>query len=47
MPCQELFDKQTENFKKDILDHKDSLIVTIEAGGVSSWKNILVIKVFL
>ena len=37
MPCQELFDKQSEDFKKDILD-KDSLIVTIEAGNVSSWK---------
>ena len=37
MPCQELFNKQTEDFKKDILDH-NSLIVTIEAGGVSSWR---------
>ena len=40
MPCQELFDKQTDDFKKDILD-KDSLIVTIEAGNVSSWKKYL------
>ena len=37
MPCQELFDKQSNNFKKNILD-EESLIVTIEAGGVSSWK---------
>jgi len=37
MPCQELFDKQSDDFKKDILD-KESLIVTIEAGNVSSWK---------
>ena len=37
MPCQELFDKQSEDFKKNILD-ADSLIVTIEAGNVSSWK---------
>ena len=37
MPCQELFDKQADSFKKDILD-KDSLIVTIEAGSVSSWE---------
>ena len=37
MPCQEIFDKQSDDFKKDILD-QDSLIVTIEAGNVSSWK---------
>ena len=40
MPCQELFDKQSDDFKKDILD-KDTLIVTIEAGNVSSWKKYL------
>ena len=40
MPCQELFDKQPDNFKKDILD-EESLIVTIEAGSVSSWKKYL------
>lgn len=37
MPCQELFDMQSDDFKKDILDH-ESLVVTIEAGCVSSWK---------
>ena len=37
MPCQELFDIQPENYKDDIID-KDSCIVTIEAGSVSSWK---------
>ncbi|MDC3127471.1 transketolase [Candidatus Pelagibacter bacterium] len=37
MPCQEIFDKQSDDFKRDILD-QDSLIVTIEAGTVSSWK---------
>ncbi len=37
MPCQELFDKQSHDFKKDIIDEK-SLIVTIEAGSVSSWR---------
>ncbi len=37
MPCQELFNKQSDDFKKDILDF-DSLIVTIEAGGITSWK---------
>ena len=40
MPCQELFDKQPEDYKKEILD-KDSLIVTIEASSVSSWKKYL------
>ena len=40
MPCQELFDKQSDNFKKDIMD-KDSLIVTIEAGSVLSWNKYL------
>ncbi len=40
MPCQELFDKQSDNFKEDILD-KETLIVTIEAGNVSSWKKYL------
>ncbi len=37
MPCQELFDKQSDDFKKDIID-EDSLIVTIEAGNIGSWK---------
>ena len=40
MPCQELFDKQSDDFKKNILD-EESLIVTIEAGNVSSWKKYL------
>ncbi len=40
MPCQELFDKQSDNFKKNTLD-EESLIVTIEAGNVSSWKKYL------
>ncbi len=40
MPCQELFDKQSDDFKRNILD-KDSLIVTIEAGNVTSWKKYL------
>ena len=40
MPCQELFDKQSDDFKKDILE-EESLIVTIEAGNVSSWKKYL------
>ncbi len=37
MPCMELFDKQAEDYRKDILE-EDSLIVTIEAGSVMSWQ---------
>ena len=37
MPCMELFDKQPDNFRKDILD-EESLIVTLEAGSVVSWQ---------
>ena len=37
MPCQELFDKQPENYKKEILE-QESLIITIEAGCISSWE---------
>ena len=40
MPCQELFDKQSEEYKRDILE-EDSLIVTIEAGNISSWQKYL------
>ena len=37
MPCQELFDKQSDEYKDKILE-KDNLIVTIEAGSVECWK---------
>ena len=37
MPCMELFDKQPEEYRKDILE-ENSLIVTIEAGSISSWQ---------
>ena len=40
MPCHELFEKQTEEFKNDILD-TDALIVSIEAGNVTSWNKFL------
>ncbi len=36
MPCMELFDKQPEDFRKDIIED-DSLIVTLEAGSIISW----------
>jgi transketolase len=37
MPCMELFDKQPEDYRKDILE-EDSLIVTLEAGSIMSWQ---------
>ncbi len=37
MPCMELFDKQSENFRKDIIDH-NSLVVTLEAGSIMPWQ---------
>ena len=37
MPCQELFEIQSDEYKKSILD-EESLIVTIEAGETSNWK---------
>ena len=40
------FEKQSNNFKDDILD-KNSLIVTIENGVFLLGKNILEIKVYL
>ncbi len=40
MPCQELFDSQSEEYKNKILED-DSLIVSIEAGTVSCWHKYL------
>ena len=37
MPCMELFDKQPENYRKDIIE-PNSLVVTLEAGSVVSWQ---------
>ena len=37
MPCMELFDKQSEKYKKDLIE-EDSLVVTLEAGSVTSWQ---------
>jgi len=37
MPCMELFDKQPEDYRKDILE-ENSLIVSLEAGSVMSWQ---------
>ena len=37
MPCMELFDKQPEDFRNDIIE-KESLVVTLEAGSIMSWQ---------
>ncbi len=37
MPCMELFDKQPEDYQKNILE-ENSLIITLEAGSVMSWR---------
>jgi transketolase len=37
MPCMELFDKQPEKYKKDLIED-DSLVVTLEAGSITSWQ---------
>jgi len=37
MPCMELFDKQTEDYRNDIIE-QNSLVVTLEAGSVGSWQ---------
>jgi transketolase len=37
MPCMELFDKQSEEYKKDLIE-EDSLVVTLEAGSIKSWQ---------
>jgi len=37
MPCMELFDKQPEDYKKDIIE-ENSLVVTLEAGSITHWR---------
>ena len=37
MPCMELFDKQPEKYKQNIIE-EDSIVVTLEAGSVASWQ---------
>jgi len=37
MPCMELFDKQPEDYRKDIIE-QEALIFTIEAGSITSWQ---------
>jgi len=49
MPCQELFDQQSVNYKNEIID-KDIPSITIEASCINSWekysKNNMGIKTF-
>ena len=37
MPCMELFDKQSKEFKEDLIE-ESSLVVTLEAGSVTHWQ---------
>ena len=37
MTCMELFDKQSEDFKQDLIE-EDSLVVTLEAGSIAHWQ---------
>ena len=37
MPCQELFNQQSVNYKNEIID-KDVPVITVEASSVSSWE---------
>jgi len=45
MPCMELFDKQSEEYKKDLLE-EGSLVVTLEAGSITSWQKYIKNKGF-
>ena len=37
MPCMELFDEQSKEYKQDLIK-EDSLVVTLEAGSIASWQ---------
>ena len=37
MPCMELFDKQPEEYKKNLIE-ENSLVITIEAGSITHWQ---------
>ena len=43
MPCMELFDKQSEKYKKDLIE-ENSLIVTLEAGSTTHWQKYIKVK---
>ena len=37
MPCQELFDKQSKEYREKIID-KESIKISIEAGSIFGWE---------
>ncbi len=43
MPCMELFDKQSVDYQREILE-ESSLIVTLEAGSIMSWQKYINFK---
>ena len=43
MPCQELFDKQSKNYKDKILN-ETKFTITIEAGSISCWRKYIINK---
>jgi transketolase len=45
MPCMELFDSQSEEYKKKIIE-EDSLVVTLEAGSITHWQKYIKNKGF-
>ena len=45
MPCMDLFDKQSEEYKSDIIE-EDSLVITLEAGSITHWQKYIKNKGF-
>ncbi len=43
MPCMELFDKQSSEYKKDLIE-EDSLVITLEAGSIAHWQKYIKVK---
>ena len=37
MPCQELFDKQSEEYKNKILETESCVRISVEAGSIKGW----------
>jgi len=45
MPCMELFDKQPDEYKKDLIE-ENSFVITIEAGSITHWQKYIKNKGF-
>ena len=45
MPCMELFDKQSDEYKLDLIE-EESLVVTLEAGSITHWQKYIKNKGF-